>query len=108
MALVNRINRAVNREKRYGATHPADTSDGVWDCENYAALKRDRLAAAGFPGRLTTYYCTTSRGERHAVLVATLPSGQAVVLDNMTPWALPREQTGHREWNQAYIPRQVV
>lgn len=108
MALVNRVNRAVNREKRYGAPHPADQMDGVWDCENYAALKRDRLAAAGFPGRLTTLYCWTRRGESHAVLEATLPSGRAVILDNMTPWALPRDHTGHTGFAQAYIQRQVV
>lgn len=106
LALALRINRAVNREKRYGTPHPADKQDGVWDCENYAGLKRDRLMAAGFPGRLTTYYCTTWRGVRHAVLEVTLPSGRAVVLDNIVGRALPRERTGHTDWAQAYIQRQ--
>lgn len=106
LALAFRINRAVNRERRGGPPHPADKADGVWDCENYAGLKRDRLMAAGFPGRLTTLFCTTWRGERHAVLEVTLPSGRALILDNLTGRALPRERTGHTDWARAYIQRQ--
>jgi predicted transglutaminase-like cysteine proteinase len=108
LALINRINRAANRARRAGSPHPTDPADGVWDCENYAGLKLARLLDAGYPYPMRGFHVRTSRGELHAVLEVTLPSGQAVVLDNLTPWALPREQTGHTGWTPAYIQRQAA
>jgi predicted transglutaminase-like cysteine proteinase len=53
------------------------------------------------------FHVTTRRGELHAVLEVTLPSGRAVVLDSLTPWALTRDQTAHTNWRPAYIQRQA-
>lgn len=98
MRLINRINRDANIAIPYGAPWPADMADGVWDCENYAELKAARLAQAQYPHPVGGYRVITSWGVHHAVLEVTLPSGRAVVLDNLTPWALPRAQTLHTGW----------
>ena len=98
MRLINRINRDANIAIPYGTPWPADTADGVWDCENYAELKAARLAQAQYPHPVGGYRVITSWGVHHAVLEVTLPSGRAVVLDNLTPWALPRAQTLHTGW----------
>ena len=105
MAVINKINRQANVAVRHGTPWPADVMDGVWDCENYAGLKLHLLIEAGYGHAVRGFHVTTSWGERHAVLEVTLPSGRAVVLDNLTPWVLPRGETGHTDWAAAYIQR---
>ncbi len=66
------------------------TADGlVGDCKSFAAEKRHRLLAAGFPpGRL--FYAVVFRPDigLHALLMAHLDEGD-FALDNRQPWVVP-------------------
>jgi len=92
---LNAVNREVNRVDR--RTQPVEVGDpdGVFDCEDYALLKRRLLIARGVsPDDLHLWAVTTSQGSRHMVLEA-----RGVILDSLTPWALPRDQvTYYSTW----------
>lgn len=78
------VNGQVNREFKALAPLPHDVDpDGVWDCENYAGEKRNRLAQAGVPwSAMRTWEVTTGGGEAHMVLVVYGEDGPHV-LDNL-------------------------
>ncbi|MFD3263185.1 transglutaminase-like cysteine peptidase [Phenylobacterium ferrooxidans] len=86
--LLTSVNRSANVVDR--RTQPLEVggdTDGVFDCEDYALLKRRLLIEAGVsPADLHLWAVTTSRGARHMVLEA-----KGVILDNLTPWAIPRK-----------------
>ena len=86
--LIDAVNREANRVDR--RTQPLEVGgdpDGVFDCEDFSLLKRRLLIEAGVsPSDLRLWAVTTSKGARHMVLEA-----QGRILDNLTPWAIPRE-----------------
>ena len=115
LALINAVNRAVNREVRKASDFDLYGLLEFWslprvidgkmygDCEDYALEKRRRLIAAGVPAAaLSMAVATTARGEGHAVLVVSMESGDWV-LDNLTPWATPWE-----DLNYHWLQRQVA
>lgn len=110
--LLNRVNQSINQ-----AIRPRDDIDqyGVeefWalplsmapdgqarqaqgDCEDYALEKRLALIAAGVPDEAMFLAVGHSIATgRHAVLVVRTDQGD-YVLDNMTPYILPWNQTGY-------------
>ena len=94
--VVNRINREANRvDRRSQPLEVGGDLDGVFDCEDYALLKRRLLIQAGVsPADLHLWAVTTARGTRHMVLEA-----RGLILDNLSPWAVPREKvTYHSSW----------
>ncbi|MDB5457592.1 MAG: cysteine protease [Caulobacter sp.] len=114
MALINRINRDVNREVNkandfdlYGLleywTTPLVVNGKMYgDCEDYALEKRRRLIAAGVSATdLSMAVAVTARGESHAVLVVAFDEGD-MVLDNLTPWATPWTALNYR-WLQRQV-----
>ena len=105
LRMLNGINRAANVYIPQG-TPWNDGRDGVWNCEEVAGLKIDRLIKAGYPHKVQGYHVTTSWGEAHAVLEVELPSGKRVILDSLTPWLLTRDQIAHTDWRATYIRRQ--
>lgn len=100
--LVDAVNRGVNRGFPPLAPFADPNGDGVWDCENYAAEKRARLAQAGVPlEALSIWRVTTAQGASHAVLVVkAVRGGQPVelVLDNLSPWATDRQALPYTGW----------
>jgi predicted transglutaminase-like cysteine proteinase len=100
--LLDDVNRGVNRGFEPLAAFPDPNGDGVWDCENYAAEKRARLARAGVPlDDLSLWRVTTTRGQSHAVLVVKAQRGGRVVelvLDNLSQWAAPRAALPYTGW----------
>ena len=106
---VQAVNRAVNREYAPRMAWD-DPQDGVWDCENYAGAKRDRLAAMGMPREaMRTFYVFTSSGEAHAVLEVQTERGP-VILDNLSPWLIPtaQAQTFYTGWKRLFVMRQDI
>lgn len=97
--LIDTVNRQANVVDR--RTQPLEVGgdpDGVWDCEDYALLKRRLLIKAGVsPADLHLWAVTTSRGTRHMVLEA-----RGRILDNLSPWAIPREDV---TYYSAWTPR---
>ena len=99
MAVLTRVNRAVNAEVYPVAAALVGSSpwsrpilqNGVMmgDCKNYAVEKRQRLLAAGFPAQ-DLFYAIAYRRDvgLHAVLVAEI-DGRDFVLDNRSPWVVP-------------------
>jgi predicted transglutaminase-like cysteine proteinase len=86
--LIDTVNREANRVDR--RTQPLEVGgddDDIFDCEDFALLKRRLLIAAGVsPADLHLWAVTTSKGARHMVLEA-----RGLILDNLTPWAIPRK-----------------
>lgn len=86
-ALLERVNREINRLP-YRADPPGadfwQPHDGRGgDCEDYAIAKLVRLVAAGWPpDRLALRLRLNRDGLPHAVLLAILPSGRGIELDN--------------------------
>lgn len=94
--LIDTVNREANRVDR--RTQPLEVGgddDDIFDCEDFALLKRRLLIAAGVsPADLHLWAVTTSKGARHMVLEA-----RGRILDNLTPWALPRQDvTYYSAW----------
>ncbi len=114
MRLLQAVNSAVNGRMARDMTllvNPADdwtpaigTSNGlVGDCKNFAAEKRRRLIAAGFPAdRL--FYAVVFREDigLHALLMAHLDGGD-YALDSRQPWVTPWYEAGY-----TYVQRQVL
>lgn len=96
-SIIDAVNRDVNRvDRRSQPLEVGGDADGVFDCEDYALLKRRLLIARGVsPGDLHLWAVTTSRGSRHMVLEA-----RGLILDSLTPWTVPRDQaTYYRDWS---------
>ena len=95
----NRTNReisAITDEEHWGVVDRWDIpTDGKGDCEDYALLKRQRLAEAGLPRRamlMTVVIDEENAG--HAVLMIRTDRGD-YVLDNKRNAILPWSQTGY-------------
>lgn len=87
-SLIDTVNREVNVvDRRSQPPEVGGDADGIFDCEDYALLKRRLLIEAGVdPVDLHLWAVTTSKGARHMVLEA-----RGLILDNLTPWAIPRK-----------------
>ena len=87
-SMTDTVNREANRvDRRSQPVEVGGDPDGVFDCEDYALMKRRLLIAAGVsPADLHLWAVTTSKGARHMVLEA-----RGLILDNLTPWAIPRK-----------------
>lgn len=98
-SIIDTVNRDANRvDRRSQPLEVGGDNDGVFDCEDYALLKRRLLTARGVsPTDLRLWAVTTSQGSRHMVLEA-----RGLILDNLTPWALPRDQV---TYYSAWTPR---
>lgn len=99
VALNNKINReieAVTDEDHWGVVDRWSLpDDGKGDCEDYALLKRKRLAEAGVPRRamlMTVVIDEENAG--HAVLMIRTDRGD-YILDNKRNAVLPWNQTGY-------------
>lgn len=99
VTLNSRINReveAVTDEDHWGVVDHWDLAeDGKGDCEDYALLKRKRLAEAGVPRRamlMTVVIDEENAG--HAVLMVRTDRGD-FILDNKRNAILPWSQTGY-------------
>lgn len=112
-ARLNRVNDQINHAFRattdlatYGQADYWATpiKDGVrtGDCEDYVLEKQRALLAAGLPREaLNIAVVVTAQGETHAVLLVATSKGE-FVLDNMTPWVKPWNETGYR-WRQRQV-----
>jgi len=98
-SMIDTVNRDANRvDRRSQPLEVGGDNDGVFDCEDYALLKRRLLIARGVsPSDLHLWAVTTSQGSRHMVLEA-----RGLILDSLTPWALPRDQV---TYYSAWTPR---
>lgn len=112
-ARLNRVNDKINRAFRattdiatygrvdYWAT-PIAYGVRKGDCEDYVLEKQRALLAAGLPREaLNIGIVVTPQGETHAVLLVATSEGE-FVLDNMSPWVKPWDQTGYR-WRQRQV-----
>lgn len=88
-AMLNRVNRAVNR-RPYRIDMDLYGQEDFWeaigpkggDCEDYALAKRAELLRLGLPlNALRLAVCRTETGEGHAVLTVDTDKG-TYVLDN--------------------------
>ena len=98
LAVLEEVNKGVNRKIRYVADEGEDWRLGVTagDCEEYALAKQHELIARGFPPaslRLATV--RTRGGVLHAILVAKTSAGD-LVLDNRRAAVLPFAKTGYQ------------
>ncbi|MDJ1159393.1 transglutaminase-like cysteine peptidase [Chelatococcus sp. SYSU_G07232] len=104
-AINNEVNAAiepVTDEEHFGVVESWDfPDDGKGDCEDFALLKRRKLAAAGFPRRalLMTVVLDEQRAG-HAVLMVRTDRGD-FILDNKRDTILPWTSTGY-----VYIKRE--
>ncbi len=93
---VNREIEAVTDEEHWGVVDRWDLpEDGKGDCEDFALLKRKRLAEAGVPRRampMTVVIDEENAG--HAVLMIRTDRGD-FILDNKRNAVLPWSQTGY-------------
>ena len=99
LTINNKINReieAVTDQDHWGVVDRWDIpEDGKGDCEDYALLKRKRLAEAGVPRRampMTVVIDEENAG--HAVLMIRTDRGD-FILDNKRNAVLPWSQTGY-------------
>lgn len=93
---IDDLNRSVNVvDRRSQPLEVGGDDDGVFDCEDYARLKRRLLIAQGVPAAdMHLWSVLTERGQRHMVLEV-----RGRILDNLTPWATPREKVSYyRGW----------
>ncbi len=93
---INREIEAVTDEDHWGVVDRWDLpEDGKGDCEDFALLKRKRLAEAGVPRRamlMTVVIDEENAG--HAVLMIRTDRGD-YILDNKRNAVLPWNQTGY-------------
>ena len=93
---INREIEAVTDEEHWGVVDRWDIpEDGKGDCEDFALLKRKRLAEAGIPRRamlMTVVIDEENAG--HAVLMIRTDRGD-FMLDNKRNAVLPWSQTGY-------------
>lgn len=99
VSINNRTNReitAITDEEHWGVVDRWDLpTDGKGDCEDYALLKRVRLAEAGLPRRaLLMTVVIDEENAGHAVLMIRTDRGD-YVLDNKRNAILPWSQTGY-------------
>jgi len=90
------IDRRLQINTRDEWLPPRVTADGpVGDCKSFAAEKRHRLIAAGFPADRLSYAVVFQRAlGLHALLVARLDRGD-YILDSRQPWVTPWQDAGY-------------
>ena len=99
VALNSKINReieAVTDEEHWGVVDRWDLpEDGKGDCEDYALLKRKRLAETGIPRRaMVMTVVIDEENAGHAVMMIRTDRGD-FILDNKRNAVLPWSQTGY-------------
>lgn len=99
VAINNRVNReieAVTDEDHWGVVDRWDLpEDGKGDCEDFALLKRKRLAEAGVPRRaMVMTVVIDEENAGHAVMMIRTDRGD-FILDNKRNAVLPWNQTGY-------------
>ena len=115
-ALLNRVNRSVNRRIRnasdlsnYGQLDYWQAPSGSsprGDCEDYVLTKREELIAAGVPATALSIAIVNTRwGESHAVLLVAGDTGE-VVLDNLSSWISRWDRTDYT-WRERQAPGSV-
>jgi predicted transglutaminase-like cysteine proteinase len=115
-ALLNRVNRSVNRRIRnasdlsnYGQLDYWQAPSGSsprGDCEDYVLTKREELIAAGVPATALSIAIVETRwGESHAVLLVAGDTGE-VVLDNLSSWISRWDRTDYT-WRERQAPGSV-
>lgn len=115
-ALLNRVNRSVNRrirnlsdQRNYGQLDYWQTPSGSsprGDCEDYVLTKREELIAAGVPAAALSIAIVETRwGESHAVLLVAGDTGE-VVLDNLSAWISRWDRTDY-VWHERQAPGRV-
>jgi predicted transglutaminase-like cysteine proteinase len=115
-ALLNRVNRSVNRRIRnasdlsnYGQLDYWQAPSGSsprGDCEDYVLAKREELIAAGVPATALSIAIVNTRwGESHAVLLVAGDTGE-VVLDNLSAWISRWDRTDYT-WRERQAPGSV-
>lgn len=115
-ALLNRVNRMVNRRIRQASDQSvfgqadywqAPTRDGAYgDCEDYVLAKRKALIDAGVPNAALSIAIVETRwGETHAVLLVTGDSGE-VVLDSLSSWISRWDRVDYT-WRERQAPGKV-
>jgi predicted transglutaminase-like cysteine proteinase len=111
-ALLNRVNRSVNRRIRnasdlsnYGQLDYWQAPSGSsprGDCEDYVLTKREELIAAGVPATALSIAIVETRwGESHAVLLVAGDTGE-VVLDNLSSWISRWDRTDYT-WRERQV-----
>lgn len=115
-ALLNRVNRSVNRRIRnasdlsnYGQLDYWQAPSGSvprGDCEDYVLAKRAELIASGVPATALSIAIVETRwGEVHAVLLVAGDTGE-VVLDNLSSWISRWDRTDYT-WRERQAPGSV-
>jgi predicted transglutaminase-like cysteine proteinase len=115
-ALLNRVNRSVNRSIRQASDQSvfgqadywqAPTRAGAYgDCEDYVLAKRQALIAAGVPAAALSIAIVETRwGESHAVLLVAGNTGE-VVLDSLSSWISRWDRVDYT-WRERQAPGQV-
>ena len=115
-ALLNRVNRKVNRQIRQASDQTvfgqadywqAPTRDGAFgDCEDYVLAKRQALIEAGVPdAALSIAIVETRWGESHAVLLVAGDTGE-VVLDSLSSWISRWDRVDYT-WRERQAPGKV-
>ncbi|NEJ72194.1 hypothetical protein GR197_16900 [Rhizobium phaseoli] len=103
MALLQKVNRAVNGRIIPAEDRPSSGSKDVWslpvagrgDCEDYALQKMKDLIEAGFPSnRLALSVVIGPHDQNHVVLIARTDGGD-FVLDNLSSAVKPWRITGY-------------
>ncbi|KRE00127.1 transglutaminase [Bosea sp. Root381] len=93
---VNREIEAITDEEHWGVVDRWDLAeDGKGDCEEFALVKRKRLAEAGVPRRaMLVTVVIDEENAGHAVLMIRTDRGD-FILDNKRNAVLPWSQTGY-------------
>jgi predicted transglutaminase-like cysteine proteinase len=115
-ALLNRVNRSVNRRihqasdiSNYGKPDYWQAPEGNnarGDCEDYVLAKREALIASGVPAAALSIAIVETRwGESHAVLLVAGDTGE-VVLDNLSAWITRWDRTDY-SWRERQAPGSV-
>jgi len=115
-ALLNRVNRSVNRRIRNASDIANYGKADYWqapsgnnargDCEDYVLAKREALIASGVPATALSIAIVETRwGESHAVLLVSGDSGE-VVLDNLSAWISRWDRTDYT-WRERQAPGSV-
>ncbi|MDP3410935.1 MAG: transglutaminase-like cysteine peptidase [Bosea sp. (in: a-proteobacteria)] len=99
VAINSRVNReieAITDEDHWGVVDRWDLpDDGKGDCEDFALLKRKRLAEAGVPRRaMVMTVVIDEENAGHAVMMIRTDRGD-FILDNKRNAVLPWSQTGY-------------
>lgn len=115
-ALLNRVNRQVNRQIRQASDQTvfgqsdywqAPTQDGAYgDCEDYVLAKRQALIEAGVPAAALSIAIVETRwGESHAVLLVAGDTGE-VVLDSLSSWISRWDRVDY-VWRERQAPGKI-